>query len=178
MVLCLAVLGAAFGFLPFNRNPAKIFMGDAGSMLLGLNAAVLLLLFAKSNASRWMFASVMVFGLPLADMCLTLARRWRNQRPLMQGDRSHFYDQLVDRGMPVGRVVAISYALAVFFAIMGCAAIVFRTRYLLLLYAVVALAVVLAVGQFKMVRLESALRSADDSGTPSHPPERAGQQSK
>ena len=175
MVLCLAILGAAIGFLPYNRPPAKIFMGDAGSMLLGLNAAVLLLLFAKSNASRWMFASVMVFGLPLADMCLTLARRWRNQRPLMQGDRSHFYDQLVDRGMPVGRVVAISYALAVLFAIIGCTAIVLRTRHLLLLYLVVAAVVVLALGWFKMVRLEVPPKRADNSGTPAPRPDRGGQ---
>ncbi len=174
LVLSLAMLGAAFGFLPFNRNPANIFMGDAGSMLLGLNAAVLLLLFAKSNASRWMFASVMVFGLPLTDMLLTLARRWRNQRPLMRGDRSHFYDQLVDRGMPVRRVVALSYALALFFAIAGSAAIVLRTRYLLLLYALVIVALAATVTRFKMVRLESPGPRADDPGTPDPQSGRAG----
>jgi UDP-GlcNAc:undecaprenyl-phosphate GlcNAc-1-phosphate transferase len=166
LVLCLAMLGAALGFLPFNRNPAKIFMGDAGSMLLGLNAAVLLLLFAKSNASRWMFGSVMVFGVPLADMLLTLVRRWRNQKPLMQGDRSHFYDQLIDRGLPVRTVVGISYALAVFFAVMGCASIVLRTRYLLLLYAVVTALLLVAVAKFKMVRLETGPQAADHSGGP------------
>ncbi|UCD28895.1 MAG: undecaprenyl/decaprenyl-phosphate alpha-N-acetylglucosaminyl 1-phosphate transferase, partial [Planctomycetota bacterium] len=94
IVLALAMLGAAVGFLPFNLNPAKIFLGDAGSMLLGLNAAVIILLFAEKNLVRWMLGALMVFGLPIADMLLTLARRWRNGRPLMEGDRSHFYDQL------------------------------------------------------------------------------------
>ena len=155
VVLALAMLGAAVGFLPFNRAPAKIFMGDAGSMLLGLNAAVLLLLFAKQHQIRWVMGSVMVFGLPLADMSLTLARRWRNQRPLMVGDRSHFYDQLLDRGMPVRKVVAISYVLAAFYAAAGCcAAIWVRIRYAIPLYALVAVATVAAISAAKMVRLE------------------------
>ncbi len=154
VTLCLAMLGAALGFLPYNRNPAKIFMGDAGSMLLGLNAAILLLLFAKSGAIKWIMGSVMVFGLPIADMALSLVRRWRNQRPLMEGDRSHFYDQLLDRGWPVKRVVRVSYALAAMFAIVGCSPAWLRTRYMMPLFLFVMLLVALAVKKFKMVRLD------------------------
>ena len=155
VVISSAMMGAALGFLPYNRSPAKIFMGDAGSMLLGLNAAILLLLFAKSSETiRWMLGSLMMFGLPLADMVLTLARRWRSQRPLMVGDRSHFYDQLVDRGWPIRRVVRVSYALAAFFALMGCAPIVLRLRYVVPLYMLVVAGVVALVVKFKMVRVE------------------------
>ncbi len=155
VVISSAMMGAALGFLPYNRSPAKIFMGDAGSMLLGLNAAILLLLFAKSSETiRWMLGSLMMFGLPLADMVLTLARRRRNQRPLMVGDRSHFYDQLVDRGWPIQRVVRVSYALAAFFALMGCAPIVLRLRYVVPLYMLVVAGVVALVVKFKMVRVE------------------------
>ncbi|UCC29044.1 MAG: undecaprenyl/decaprenyl-phosphate alpha-N-acetylglucosaminyl 1-phosphate transferase [Phycisphaerales bacterium] len=161
VTLSLAMMGAALGFLPYNRSPARIFMGDAGSMLLGLNAAILILLFTKSNAIRWLLASVMVFGLPLADMILTLVRRWRNQRPLMRGDRSHFYDQLLDRGWPLRRVVTISYVLAGFFAVMGCISIALRTRYILLLYPLVIAGVIGLVARFKMVRLESPQQSAN-----------------
>src|SRR5687768_10809791 len=67
IVFALAMLGAAAGFLPFNLNPAKIFMGDAGSMLLGLNAAVIMLTFQASGAIRWMSGALMIFGLPIAD---------------------------------------------------------------------------------------------------------------
>ncbi len=155
VVLSLAMMGAALGFLPYNRNPAKIFMGDAGSMLLGLNVAVLLLLFAKSIAIRWMVAALMMFALPLGDMLLTLARRWRNQRPLMQGDRSHFYDQLVDRGWPIRRVVRVSYALAAFFAVMGCAPIFLRLRYIVPLYLIVGAAMLFVVVRLRMLRVES-----------------------
>jgi UDP-GlcNAc:undecaprenyl-phosphate GlcNAc-1-phosphate transferase len=154
IVLALAMLGAAAGFLPFNRNPAKIFLGDAGSMLLGLNAAVIILLFAEGGLVRWVIGSLMVFGLPLADMCLTLARRWRNGRPLMHGDRSHFYDQLLDRGLTVRQVVAISYLLTFAFVLIGISVIFLRTRYAILVYIVATMALVAAVWKFNMVSIE------------------------
>jgi UDP-GlcNAc:undecaprenyl-phosphate GlcNAc-1-phosphate transferase len=154
VVLSLAMLGAAAGFLPYNINPASIFMGDAGSMLLGLNAAILIILFCEPGQIRWMFGACAVFGLPIADMMLTLVRRWRNARPLMIGDRSHFYDQLVDRGYTVRQVVAISYALTTAFVIVGVATAIFvRTRYAVPIYAGLILAVVIAVGKFRMVDL-------------------------
>lgn len=156
VTLSLAMMGAALGFLPFNRNPAKIFMGDAGSMLLGLNAAILILLFSKADAIRWLLGAIMVFGLPITDMLLTLVRRWRNERPVMQGDRSHFYDQLLDRGWSVRRVVTTSYALAGVFVVMGCLSIKLRTRYIVLLYALVIVATAALVTKFKMVRLETS----------------------
>lgn len=160
VVLALAMLGAALGFLPFNRNPAKIFMGDAGSMLLGLNAAILLLLFAKQHHLRWVLGSLMVFGLPVADMALTLARRWRSERPLMEGDRSHFYDQLLDRGIPVRKVVAISYGLAAFYALAGCATIWVRMRYSAPLYALVIVGTAIAIGAAGMVKVERGERAS------------------
>lgn len=155
VVLTLAMMGAALGFLPFNRHPAKVYMGDAGSMLLGLNVAVLLLIFAKGTAVRYLIASIMVFGLPIADTALAMVRRWRNGRPIMQGDRSHFYDQLVDRGWSVRRVVLVSYAVCAFFALLGCLAIVMRTRYLIPLYGLVVVAVAVVVSKLGMVDLDS-----------------------
>jgi len=153
-VLSLAMLGAAVGFLPYNRNPASIFMGDAGSMLLGLNAAVLIMMFCEPGRLRWMLGAIVVFGLPIADMTLTLLRRWRNAQPLMIGDRSHFYDQLVDRGYSVRQVVAISYALAFVFAVVGVVTALFvRTRYAIVVYGVVFIVVVWAVWKFRMVEL-------------------------
>lgn len=153
LVLALAMLGAAMGFLPYNLNPASIFMGDAGSMLLGLNAAVMMLLFAEPGIIKWFLGAAMVFGLPIADMMLTLLRRWRNAQPLMLGDRSHFYDQLVDRGYSVRQVVAISYVLSVGFAAIGCTAIFLKTRYMILVFMGVFVLMVAAIWKFRMVEL-------------------------
>lgn len=154
LVLSLAMLGAAAGFLPYNRNPATIFMGDAGSMLLGLNAAILILMFTETGLPRWTLGALMVFGLPTADMILTLIRRWRNGRPLMIGDRSHFYDQLRDRGFTVRQVVAISYVLAAGFVLVGASVIYLRTRYAILLCIFTVIAAVAAVWKFNMVSIE------------------------
>lgn len=155
LVLAVAMLGAAAGFLPFNLNPAKIFMGDAGSMLLGLNAAILMLMFAEEKSIRWMMGALMVFGLPVADMLLTLARRWRNGRPLMEGDRSHFYDQLRDRGYTVRQVVAISYLLTLFFVASGLSVILLRTRYAVLVCVFTVAVSVAAVWKFNMVSIDN-----------------------
>jgi UDP-GlcNAc:undecaprenyl-phosphate GlcNAc-1-phosphate transferase len=154
LVLTLAMLGAAMGFLPYNMNPASIYMGDAGSMLLGLNAAVLILLFAEPGLIKWMLGAVIVFGLPVADMLLTLLRRWRNARPLMMGDRSHFYDQLTDRGYSVRQVVAISYALSIAFAVIGCGTAIFlRTRHMIPVILGVFVLTAIAISKFRMVSL-------------------------
>lgn len=160
VILCLAILGSALGFLPFYRHPARIFLGDAGSMLLGLNAAILLLMFADEQRLKWMLGSLMVFGLPLADMVLTLVRRWRAQQPLMAGDRSHFYDQLVDRGLSIRTVVWISYALAALFTVMGVLVIRLRTRHVILLYTAFAMLLAYAVHRFKMVRVDRSTKQS------------------
>jgi len=118
LIICLGLLGGVFGFLPFNRHPAKIFMGDAGSMLLGFVVAVLMLLFAH-EIPRWWMASIVVFGLPILDTSVALARRFINKRPLFLSDRGHIYDQMIDRGMSLKKTVTICYILAVVYAIVG-----------------------------------------------------------
>jgi UDP-GlcNAc:undecaprenyl-phosphate/decaprenyl-phosphate GlcNAc-1-phosphate transferase len=154
MILALAMLGAAAGFLPFNVNPAKIFLGDAGSMLLGLNAAILILLFGEAMIIKWMIGALMVFGLPVADMLLAMARRWRNGKPLMAGDRSHFYDQLRDRGFSVKQVVAISYVLTAAFVLVGLSVLYLRTRYAVLVYCLASGLVLAGIWKFDMVSIE------------------------
>src|SRR3990172_13412817 len=96
----------------------------------------------------------MFLGVPRGDRCLTLAGRWRNGRPLMQGDRSHFYDQLRDRGLSVRRVVAISYLLTLAFVLVGCSVIFIRTRFAVLVYALAVIAVVAGIWKFNMVSIE------------------------
>lgn len=136
LVVCLALCGGVLGFLPFNRHPAKIFMGDAGSLLLGFCTAAIMIMFAESNP-RWWFASVMLFGLPILDTATALVRRKLNGRPLMVSDRGHIYDQLMDRGYGLKKSVLICYAIAGIYAIIGLAMSQIRTRYAIIVYFVV-----------------------------------------
>ncbi len=134
LVMAVALFGATLGFLPFNFNPARIFMGDAGSILLGYNCGVLILLFAEWNTLRWVFGALVVFALPVCDTLLAMLRRWRSGRSIFEGDRSHFYDQLVQRGFTVRQTVLISYALSLVFAALGLLVLWMRTRYALVVF--------------------------------------------
>lgn len=160
VIICLGLVGAVCGFLPFNRHPAKIFMGDAGSMLLGFVIAALMILFAE-RMPRWWTASIVVFGLPILDTAVALVRRFLNKRPLFVSDRGHIYDQMIDRGIPLKRTVAICYGLAGMYALIGLVMSQIRTRYALIAYIVVFVVsgiVVWKKGYLKMEGLRGAVR--------------------
>jgi len=163
VIVCLGLLGAVCGFLPFNRHPAKIFMGDAGSMLLGFVVAALMILFAE-KAVRWWMASVVVFGLPILDTVVALLRRLMNHRPLFVSDRGHIYDQMIDRGISLKRTVAICYGLALLYALIGLGLSLrtkIRARYALIAYILVFAVsgvIVWKKGYLKMEGLRGAIR--------------------
>jgi UDP-GlcNAc:undecaprenyl-phosphate GlcNAc-1-phosphate transferase len=129
VVLGLALMGAVLGFIPFNFNPASIFMGDTGSMLLGYACAVMIILMGQGQHPKWFLASMVMFALPTLDTLLAFARRWVNGRPLFSADKYHFHHQLLSRGYSVKQTVAISYGLAIFFALMGASIVLLRTRF-------------------------------------------------
>lgn len=136
VIVCLAIIGGVFGFLPFNRHPAKIFMGDAGSMLLGFIVAALMILFAE-RIPRWWMASIVVFGLPILDTATALVRRAMNNKPLFLSDRGHLYDQLMDRGYSLKKTVKTCYYLAAMYAMTGLIMSQIRTRYAFVVYITV-----------------------------------------
>jgi len=142
VALCLAMAGAVLGFLPYNRAPATIFMGDAGSMLLGFFVGMMMVLFCQEGNARWFLAACVIFALPIVDTALALIRRFRSGRSIFAGDRSHLYDQLVDRGMTVKQVVGLFYDLAILAATLGVIiGINMRLRYALPIYVVLLLIV-------------------------------------
>jgi UDP-GlcNAc:undecaprenyl-phosphate GlcNAc-1-phosphate transferase len=160
ITICLGLVGGVCGFLPFNRYPAKIFMGDAGSMLLGFMVAALMLLFAE-QIPRWWMASIVVFGLPILDTAVALVRRLLNHRPLFVSDRGHIYDQMIDRGIPLKKTVAICYILASAYAVIGLVMSQIRTRYAAVVHLFVFLVsgiVVWKKGYLKMEGLRGAIR--------------------
>jgi len=160
IIVCLALVGGVFGFLPFNRYPAKIFMGDAGSMLLGFSVAALMILFAE-QIPRWWMASIVVMGLPILDTATALVRRLINKKPLFVSDRGHIYDQMIDRGIPLKKTVKICYLLAALYAVIGLTMSRISTRYALVAYIAVSIisgVVVWKKGYLKMEGLRGAIR--------------------
>lgn len=136
IIICLGLVGGVFGFLPFNKHPAKIFMGDAGSLLLGFIIASLMILYGE-QIPRWWMASIVVFGLPILDTATALVRRKLNGRPLMLSDRGHIYDQMMDRGFGLKKTVTMCYLLTAMYAVIGLLMSQISTRYALIVYILV-----------------------------------------
>jgi UDP-GlcNAc:undecaprenyl-phosphate GlcNAc-1-phosphate transferase len=97
-VVAAALAASLGGFLLWNRPPASIYLGDAGSYLIGAALAVLATSTIGSDGSvPTASAAALLVGVPVADTSIAVIRRWRAKRPLFRGDRGHVYDQLVDR---------------------------------------------------------------------------------
>jgi UDP-GlcNAc:undecaprenyl-phosphate GlcNAc-1-phosphate transferase len=135
--MALAMAGAVLGFLPYNVPPASIFMGDAGSMLLGFFVAIMVALFCRDGKPNWLLAALGIYALPILDTSLALVRRLLSGKSIFAGDRSHLYDQLIARGMSVKQVVALFYALSLGASALAVAvAIWLRFRYAAIVYTV------------------------------------------
>ena len=112
-ILGIALMGSCFGFLPFNFNPAKIFMGDTGSTFLGFMLATLPIQGVfKSYAVISFAVPLLILGLPLFDALFAMIRRiLRGQSP-MTADRGHLHHRLVDMGFSQKQTVFILYAIS------------------------------------------------------------------
>jgi UDP-GlcNAc:undecaprenyl-phosphate GlcNAc-1-phosphate transferase len=150
VVLGLALLGAVLGFVPYNFNPASIFMGDTGSMFLGFSCAVMIILTAQERP-KWFLATMVMFALPILDTVLAFLRRYVNGRPLFSADKQHFHHQLVSRGFSVKQTVMIAYGLALIFAALGGIMVYVRTRYAVAVYLVVFGSIIVAAYKAGMV---------------------------
>jgi UDP-GlcNAc:undecaprenyl-phosphate/decaprenyl-phosphate GlcNAc-1-phosphate transferase len=159
IIVCLALVGGVCGFLLFNRHPAKIFMGDAGSVMLGFTMAAIMILFAE-NIPRWWMASIVVFGLPILDTATALVRRLLNKRPLFVSDRGHIYDQMIDRGLSLKKTVTICYLLAGLYAFIGIAVSQIRTRYAAVVYLIVIIISAFIIWKMGFLEMEG-LRGAN-----------------
>jgi UDP-GlcNAc:undecaprenyl-phosphate/decaprenyl-phosphate GlcNAc-1-phosphate transferase len=168
IVLALALLGAVLGFVPFNFNPASIFMGDTGSMFLGYACATMILLLAEDQ-SKWLLAALVMFALPILDTSLAFARRWVNGRPLFSADRHHFHHQLLARGLTVRKTVLTSYFLALGFCLLGALIAYMRTRYAVAFYLVIFGSIIVTAYKMGMVHEKSDALNAAESATPAKP---------
>jgi UDP-GlcNAc:undecaprenyl-phosphate GlcNAc-1-phosphate transferase len=110
--------GAAVGFLFYNFNPARVFMGDTGSMFLGFVLAAAPLLGALSQKTMTLVGIVvpiLALGLPITDMLLTIGRRFFARRSIFAADRGHIHHRLLDIGLTHRRAVLCLYMASVAF---------------------------------------------------------------
>ena len=120
-IIMAALTGACLGFVPYNFNPAKIFMGDTGSTFLGFMLATVSIqgLF-KAYAAISFIVPFLLLGLPIFDICFAVIRRIASGKSPMEADRGHFHHRLIDMGFSQKQSVAIAYVLT---GILGLAAV-------------------------------------------------------
>ena len=139
-----ALLGACLGFMPYNLNPAKIFMGDTGATFLGFMLACMSVSGLFKLYTVISFAvPILVLGVPLFDISFACIRRlWHHVSP-MKPDRSHIHHRLIDIGFNQRQSVAILYVAA---SLLGVCAVMVSTsgprKALMVLVAVVAIGVI------------------------------------
>ncbi len=120
IVLCLAVLGACLGFLPHNFNPATIFLGDTGSLLLGFCTIVIVLMLGDTGKTHLVLAGLVIYAIPIIDTTLAIVRRKMAGKRISDADDQHLHHML-KRALGVKGAVFALYAIGGGFAMLGIA---------------------------------------------------------
>ena len=118
--MALALCGGLIGFAPFNRPVAKIFLGDVGSLPIGLLFGWLLVLLAGKG---FVAAALLLPLYYLADATLTLFRRIAAREPFWQAHRTHFYQRATDRGFSVPEIVGRVFGTNIVLAALAAATV-------------------------------------------------------
>jgi UDP-N-acetylmuramyl pentapeptide phosphotransferase/UDP-N-acetylglucosamine-1-phosphate transferase len=144
--LCAAIAAAALAFLRFNFPPARVFMGDAGSIPLGFMAATLGIVGAMQAVWPWLFP-LLVFSPFIVDASVTLIRRGLRGEKVWRAHRSHYYQRVVLLGATHRQLALTAYALMLAAAALAFALLLFQlyTAWLLILSAAIYLLIFLAI---------------------------------
>ena len=155
-VIAAALAGACMGFLPYNMNPAKIFMGDTGSMFIGYMLASLSIMgLFKAYAIVAFFVPVLLYLLPIFDLMFAAVRRVLTGHSPMQADKSHLHHKLIAIGFSQRQAVAILYGIA---AILGFCAVLMATDHFKRAFLIIGVAFVfILIGAFVLYRKEKKL---------------------
>jgi UDP-GlcNAc:undecaprenyl-phosphate GlcNAc-1-phosphate transferase len=129
-VITLPLAGCLLGFLRYNFNPASVFLGDSGSLLIGFLLGSYAVVWSQKSATLLaMTAPLMALAVPLLDTGLAITRRWLRGQPIFSGDRGHIHHKLLERGLTHRRVVLMLYLAGGGFAVLSLLQSVAANRY-------------------------------------------------
>jgi UDP-GlcNAc:undecaprenyl-phosphate/decaprenyl-phosphate GlcNAc-1-phosphate transferase len=138
-LVVIATIGAASGFLPFNFFPARIFLGDSGSMLLGFLVACATIAGGRNESTSWVILfPLLACGLPALDVVFSVARRLLRGVPLFSADRNHVHHKLLELGLTHVQAVLVMCSVA---AVLAALTVLVRTS-----WGLVAVPLIVAVG--------------------------------
>ena len=117
ITLTFIMLGATIGFLIFNFNPAKIFMGETGSMFLGFMIAVVCLVGFKAVTLTSLFVPMSILAIPILDTLFAIIRRLISHKPIYEADKKHLHHQLLNKKFSQKTTVLIIYLVSILFSV-------------------------------------------------------------
>ncbi len=159
IIFGLAVLGACLGFLPHNFNPASIFLGDTGSLLLGYCSAVVILSLGDTGKTWLVAAGLIIYAIPIIDTALAIIRRKLAGKKMSDPDADHLHHML-KRAFGVKGAVFTLYGIGTVFCLLGVMLSYFRGR---LIYALVLMiASYIGVYAIKVARQSQMNEEAQD----------------
>jgi len=168
-ILMLALLGSLSGFLFFNFNPAKIFMGDCGSLFLGfIIASSSVLCSTKSPVLVGLALPVLALGIPIFDTLFSMLRRFLERRSMFAPDRRHFHHRLVDLGLKQHQVVITIYVVTLLAAGLGMFMMVTRNSNSLIIFFCILLLLLLVFHVVGSVRLREMIAGLQQKYAISH----------
>lgn len=157
-VTTLALMGGLTGFLFFNVNPAKIFMGDCGSYFLGfVLASASVMCTVKTGTIVGLALPALALGVPIFDTLLSVIRRALERHSLFSADRGHIHHKLINRGLRHRHAVAIMYAITLLSAGLGMFMMATRDAGTLMVFGCVLLLLLLVFRTIGVVRLRKTL---------------------
>ncbi|MGI5874180.1 MAG: glycosyltransferase family 4 protein [Bacillota bacterium] len=131
--LCIILVGSIFGFLKSNFHPAKLFMGDCGSLFLGFLLAVYSLMSVSEGATLiGLSVPILILGLPILDTLFAIVRRHRSGKPIFQADKGHFHHRLLKKGLSHRDTVLFIYAVTFLFGTIAVLISLLPTAYSIL----------------------------------------------
>jgi len=149
-IISAALAGGCLGFLPYNFNPAKIFMGDTGALFLGY---ILLVICIQGLFKGYVIISfiipLLILGLPLFDTVFAIIRRAWNHKPIMGADRGHLHHKLLDNGFTQKQTVAILYVIA---SVLGISAVLVLEHGAYVAILLLLIAISASFGMYKLMR--------------------------
>lgn len=145
--ICVAIMGSSLGFLRYNFHPARIFMGDTGSMLLGfLLAALGTIGVSKGMTAVTLMVPLVALGIPTYDTLLAIFRRLLKRKSIFIADKKHLHHRLLDMGLSHSEAVLLVYFVSIYLGIMGYLFTLIPLRYAFILL------ILLGMGTFAGMR--------------------------
>lgn len=117
ITLAFVMLGACLGFLMFNFNPSKIFMGETGSMFLGFMIAVVCLMGFKAATLTSLVVPLLILAIPILDTLFAILRRIIHKKPIYEADKQHLHHQLLNKKFSQRTTVLIIYGVSILFSL-------------------------------------------------------------